>query len=452
MGDKIISTPYVPHYFGEAAEQRLSASYGWLTAGVATSIAWPSADVWLTYNGDDFIIRGSKKNGNPSPPGITTPCINDSVNDSLSKIYRFTSVLSWFHRGYVEVSGYTVSSHPILYGDVRKVYSDLGLITDIHFNCNHLPIIEEENTRIALAFWREGMRLLRLHDNYAFLSFYKVIESQFNDGHGKKRKHWIEANIDHLTGRAAQRVKDLRDAAIDVSAHLFESGRCAVAHASLDGKIIDPDIPEDRRRISNDVELMQDLAKRYIAQELCVPNESILYETRDRLSPLHQLMPEKLLKEMQESKAPDGLEFFNDLNASICVWPDSPPPGFENMAIEIIEVADGVALLSMTNKTKSIYLEFTLDFPNGKAHTQLQNSGLRYRGTNVTEQDVVSFTTYFTHVLSNRIVEIRMLGIEPIDCEVVIPVNIIPMGLDEALKVNLQKHNKILAKKTYQLY
>lgn len=452
MGIKTLSTPYVPHYFGEAVEKRLKASHGWLTAGVATSIAWPSADVWITYNGDDYIIRGSGKNGKASPPGITTPCINDAVNDTISKIYRFTSVLSWFHRGYVDVSGYAVSSHPILYGDAKKVFSDLGLMTDIHFNCNHLPIIEDENTRIALAFWREGMRLLRLHDNYAFLSFYKVIESQFNDGQGKKRKQWFEANIDHLTGRAAQRVKELREANVDVSAHLFASGRCAVAHASLDGKIIDPDIPEDRRRISSDVELIQDLARRYIAQELCVPNESSLYEMRDRLRPLHQLIPEKLLTEMQEGNAPDGLELFNSLSASICVWPESPAPGMDNMAIEIIEVVDGVAILSMTNRSNSIYLEFALDFPNGKAHTQLENSGLRYAGIQVSEQDVVSFTTYFTHVLSNRIIEICIPGIEPIDCEVVIPVNIIPMGLDEALKINLHRHSKILAEKTFQFY
>ncbi|WP_404942972.1 methylamine utilization protein MauJ, partial [Pseudomonas brassicacearum] len=53
-----------------------------------------------------------------------------------------------------------------------------------------MPIIDQENIRKALAFWREGKRLDKVHDSYAFLSFYKVIESQFSEG--KKKVTWIK--------------------------------------------------------------------------------------------------------------------------------------------------------------------------------------------------------------------------------------------------------------------
>src|SRR6266404_7963227 len=106
-------TPYVTHTFGAAVERRLQSRRGWLTAGVASSISWPKLDVWLQYNGDDYFLRGSERAGNPSPPGITVPCDGGDVDAALSKVYRFTSVLSWFMGGYVDVAGYISGSHPL---------------------------------------------------------------------------------------------------------------------------------------------------------------------------------------------------------------------------------------------------------------------------------------------------------------------------------------------------
>lgn len=38
-----MKTPYVPHLFGEAAQAKLTAKQGLLTAGVVSSIAWSGA-------------------------------------------------------------------------------------------------------------------------------------------------------------------------------------------------------------------------------------------------------------------------------------------------------------------------------------------------------------------------------------------------------------------------
>src|SRR5258708_39792594 len=98
-------TPYVPHIFGEEVGRRLH-KLGWLTAGVASSIAWPSLDVCVIYSGDEYFLRGTERDGKPSPPGISIRCTSNQVDVAISKIYRFTSVLSWFLGGYVDVSGY----------------------------------------------------------------------------------------------------------------------------------------------------------------------------------------------------------------------------------------------------------------------------------------------------------------------------------------------------------
>lgn len=171
--------------------------------------------------------------------GITVPCDRSDVDESLAKIYRFASILGWFAAGFVDVGGHVSGTHPILYGDPQNVYSSVGAAGSKGFSCNFMPVIRDEVTRNALAFFREGKRHKRVHDSYAFLSFYNVVESQFADGKAEGR--WIDANLGTLTSeRAVSRIADLRAAGTDVGRHLFESGRFAVAHASLDGAIADP--------------------------------------------------------------------------------------------------------------------------------------------------------------------------------------------------------------------
>ncbi|WP_143026504.1 methylamine utilization protein MauJ [Paraburkholderia fungorum] len=124
----------------------------------------------------------------------------------------------------------------------------------------------------ALAFYREGSRLRRIHDNYSFLSFRNVIESQFaND---RTKRQWINANLVNLTDkRVVTRIAELLANGLDVGDHLYESGRCVVAHASLNGEIVDPDVPVDRRRISSGLCIMEALARHYISPELHIEDD-----------------------------------------------------------------------------------------------------------------------------------------------------------------------------------
>ena len=339
--------------------------------------------------------------------------------------------------GYVDVSGYVWGTHPILYGNPRTVYSSLGIAGTKSFNCNHMPIIEHENVRKALAFWREGKRLDEVHDSYAFLSFYKVIESQFSDS--KKKVEWISASIDRLTDRAAKRVAELRQAGIDVSRHLFDSGRCAVAHASLEGEIIDPDIPSDRRRLSADLIVMEELARIYIRDELKVPDSRSLYRSRNRLAPWDSLLPEKKLEILRCGGTPENCDELQDLSVSVGLWPDGPINGLERMTMNVDAFKDGVVKVVLINDRKTVLLVFFLDYRSGKIHTNLEDGGLIYGENAPEEADVVSYATFFYKVLGNGIAELTCGDIEPVDCEVVIPVNIIPPNPDDAIKEAVQR-------------
>lgn len=417
---------YIPHYFGDVVERKLRSRIGWLTAGVASSIPWPEGDVWVVYDGDDYILRGSKRNGEPSPPGITVPCDRGDVDESLAKIYRFTSILGWFAGGFVDVGGYVSGTHPMLYGDPQNVYSSVGAAGSKGFSCNFMPLIRDEAARKALAFFREGKRLKRVHDSYAFLSFYKVIESQFADGKAKGR--WIDANLDALTSeRAASRIADLRAAGTDVGRHLFESGRCAVAHASLDGAIVDPDIPADRRRLSDDLAIMEALAYHFISHELKIETDHETYRDRNRLEPWHKLVNEDTLGQLLRGQMPPNVDDLEHRRASIAIWPDGPVPGLDEMTMRVDAIGEGAIRIVLLNPRKTIILPFVLDFRHGRAHTQLDDGGLC--GTpevQPDEADVRAYATFFYRVLGNGIAELRIDGFDPVDCDVVIPVNIIP--------------------------
>jgi hypothetical protein len=436
-----MKTPYVPHIFGEEVNRRLTSKRGWLTAGVASSIPWPSQDVCITYAGDDYFLRGSERDGKPSPPCITIAYATTGPDAALAKIYRFTSILSWFEGGYVDVSGYIHGSHPALYGS-RTVYSSLGIAGTKSFNCNHMPIIDDDNVRRALAFWREGKRLDEVHDSYSFLSFYKVIESQFAGGKG--RAEWITANIDKLTGRAAQRVTELRAQGVDVSRHLYESGRCAVAHATLEGEIVDPDIPADRRRLSADLVMIEELARNYIRDELKVPDARSLYRTRDRLEPWATFIEPAALRILKEGGTPTVFSGLTDKIVSVGIWPDGPIPGLERMSLHLDAIASGVVKIVLINDRKKIFLVFFLDFSKGRIHTNLEDGGLiSGNEAETNEDDVRAYATFFYKVFSNGIAELTCGDKEPVDCDVVIPVNVmITKSADEAIADEVENFRK----------
>lgn len=409
-----------------------------MTAGVASSITWPSFDVCVEYAGDEYFLRGSEREGESSPPCITIACNGEQdVDAALGKIYRFTSILSWFKSGYVDVSGYVWGSDPILYGS-RTVYSTMGIAGAKSFSCNHMPVIEDENVRKALAFWREGRRLDEVHDSYAFLSFYKVIESQFHDG--RARGNWITSHIDQLTDRAAKRVAELRTAGVDVSDHLFGSGRCAVAHASFEGEIVDPDVPADRKRLSADLVIMEELARIYIRDELKIPDSLSLYGTRNRLAPWDELLPPDTLDTLRKGGTPTDASALNGLTVAVGLWPDGAIPGLERSTMHVDAVKNGVIRVVVVNERQTIRMVFFLDYRSGQIHTSLYDGRLGYGDNRPDENDVRAYATFFYNVFGNGIAELTYGDYEPVDCMIFTPVNVMmTMSAEEAIEVSVER-------------
>ena len=435
-----MKTPYVPHLFGEAAQAKLKSRLGWLTAGVASSIAWPQEDVWVLYDSHEYLLRGTKGGEDKRSPCISTPCARDEIDAAMTRVYLFASVLGWFKGGHVDVTGHILGSSPVLYGS-RDTFTTT-LDGSKHFNCNYMPIIEDDQVRKALAYLREGRRLRYVHEPYSFLSFFKVVESQFSS---KDRVVWIQANLDQLDGEAGKRVAELREQGVDVGKHLFDSGRCAVAHASLGGAIVDPDIPADRRRIAADLEVMAGLASRYLKVEVGVPDEMELYKNRDRTVPWHALLPAGALEALQAGgtvSAVAALGQLHDNRVSVRIWPHEAPDCMRNMRLAAEGYEPGVVTFLVVNERETVFLRFALDIANGRVHTMLEHGGVTDQFGEVTEADIEHYTRYFHSAVGNALVELCIDGFDPVPCEIVIPVNIIPQAPEKMVALALEQFRK----------
>jgi len=119
-------TPYVTHIFGANALAKVQGRIGWLTAEVASSIAWPEDDVWVNYDGVEYVLHGARQKGNHfTAPCISTPTDQDHVDEALSQLYRFTSVLGYYKRGYVDITGRTWGTHIIRYSNPSDKFTTL---------------------------------------------------------------------------------------------------------------------------------------------------------------------------------------------------------------------------------------------------------------------------------------------------------------------------------------
>ncbi len=132
---------------------------------------------------------------------------------------------------------------------------------------------------------------------FALLSFAKVL----NIVHvgGAAQIAWINANVDAVPhwSRGKSRLDELRVGGVnDVGEYLYGQGRCAVAHAN--SMTVDPDDYADRRRLSADLPLMNEVAALFIEKELGIEREHTFSKrTRDlRTLPSNLLVPRPQLQ------------------------------------------------------------------------------------------------------------------------------------------------------------
>jgi methylamine utilization protein MauJ len=182
-------------------------------------------------------------------------------------LLHFLSTLAWVEEAGFLVDGVGGGNLPRPMGRNKAV----GFSICHEFDLSYLPEPDDDRAMLALALMREG------RGGYSFLSLYRVLEVALGRG-WQGQVAWINGQVANgLHHRARSALEDLRNQGIiDIGAHLYASGRCAMAHASGE-PIIDPDDPADARRLWSERPIMLTLAEKAIEEFFGVETRGTQY-------------------------------------------------------------------------------------------------------------------------------------------------------------------------------
>ena len=239
----------------------------WLNVGVKGGAAWPTEETSIEFGGYTLVLKPATRDTDQSVH-ISLRVISEV--EALTLINRFLSILSWCDNQPME-NRYGWSGNPVPISVPREVRL-VG--TSIAFPFNR-RLEQNEKARLALALFREGRTVNSTP--FEFLSYFKILNIFWQDKwgtiNGKRQNPIIEGIRKMLpllrSHLAVSRVRTLGKTETDVSQYLYESGRCAVAHAYAD-PIIDPDDVSDLRRLSEDLYIVKEIAGYLIEEELKV--------------------------------------------------------------------------------------------------------------------------------------------------------------------------------------
>ncbi|MGH6964044.1 MAG: methylamine utilization protein MauJ [Phenylobacterium sp.] len=145
------------------------------------------------------------------------------------------------------------------------------------FELDYLPDPADPKARLALALCREAAALNQA--TYAVISYFRVFETHFQ-GTSRDIKNWLNANIGSVAdGRAKDVLARLTAAEPDIGHYLYDACRSAAAHGKIGTqRIIDPDDPEDERRLARDLPLIQAMAVKLTEEILGIQTTSTVYK------------------------------------------------------------------------------------------------------------------------------------------------------------------------------
>jgi hypothetical protein len=237
---------------------------------VQTQAVWPVNAQKISFCGETVWILPVMVDRFPAVAMKMPPDKSRAECERL--LLRFLSTLSW-----VEGQGYLVEGFGgggLLNPMGRN--KEFGYSICQEFDLSYFPETSVQRAMLALALMREGRGLN--HPGHSFLSLFRILEVALGRGRSPQIT-WINEKID--AGLRDYRAKSVLDALrkqgiTDTGAHLYESGRCAIAHASGE-PVIDPDDPADARRLWSERPLILALAELAIEEVFGVESSQTQY-------------------------------------------------------------------------------------------------------------------------------------------------------------------------------
>jgi len=229
-----------------------------LHVGVKGSAVWPTEETTVEFGGHKLVLKPATRETEQS---VHINLQGISNVEALTLINRFLSVLSWCDDQPME-NRYGWSGNPIPVA-VPRESRVVGSSMAFPF-CRRLE--PDERARLALALFREARTVNSTP--FGFLSYFKILNIFWKDRvetiNGQRRNPMIEgirATLPKLKDElAVSRLHTLKTTEPDIPKYLYESGRCAIAHAYAT-PIVDPDDVSDLRRLSEDLYIVKGVAE-----------------------------------------------------------------------------------------------------------------------------------------------------------------------------------------------
>lgn len=240
----------------------------WLNIGVLGGACWPTKEQNIKFHGHDLILKPATKDTEQSIH-INLKGISDI--DAMTLVNRFLSILSWCDdQGMVNDGGWSGNPVPVA---VPKKSRIVGSSIAFPFNRD---IEKASKAKLSLALYREALSINSIP--FAFLSYFKILNVFWKDKYVNGKNELVEGIRKMLPilkdDLAKRRLDEINKTENDVPKYLYESGRCAIAHAHTN-PIVDPDDSMDIRRLSQDIWIVKALSEYLIKNELKVSRSII---------------------------------------------------------------------------------------------------------------------------------------------------------------------------------
>lgn len=268
----------------------------WKCINIDNRMSWPTEPQSFEFEGRQIWIMPVTVDHHP---GLAINRPNDlSDDDAWALLHRALSALAWMQNEGATVLFRSGGSLPSMVG-----FGPQAAILRGSFDLSDFAGPTDDRARLALALIREGRSLN--HKAFAFLSFFKAIETAIPDG--RERGRWIDEKIPALGGRAKEAIEALRSQAIDdIGKHLLESGRHAIAHAR-GNPTINPDEPRDLQRLDRETPIIEALAQHAIEERLGIKTRHTIW--REHLYELRgwkDVVGEENIRIITAGEVPEG--------------------------------------------------------------------------------------------------------------------------------------------------
>lgn len=383
-----------PKSFGEilSATSELMTKGQWACINIETRSAWPTKAQTFSFEGFDlWVIPVTTDNY----PGIAVRLVDGLNRDgALALLHRALSVIAWLDNSGAIVTHMTGGDLPRMMGLSKRT----GQTIRDELDLSDLPQISDSRAKVALALMREGRGLN--HPAYAFLSFYKVLETAIPNG--RARGQWIADNLDGLRDhRAVESLSQLRASVNgDVGAHLYESGRQAIAHARHD-PIINPDDPQDSKRLRAELPIMEALA--VLAVEQCLGVQTSQTRWKEHLYELRGWKPivgAELLAAILQGNCPPDINLDVPI-LSVRLRRSEVFPPLERMVPVRGEVTpDGLAMIYRSGDGLVDFV-FHLNFREERLQFNLEDIAVREDTTARAAENAAHIARFFRDYLGN---------------------------------------------------